>query len=56
MNEDSGAGRPPRPRWWLGPIGVLLGVIFLLLAVFGGLFRFPTAFLISIVVVPAVLG
>ncbi len=26
MNEDSGAARPPRPRWWLGPLGVLLGL------------------------------
>ncbi len=57
MSEESGVGRPPRPRWWLGPIGVLLGVIVLLLAVFlGGLSRFPAAFLISIVAVPAILG
>ncbi len=47
---------PPRPRWWLGPLGVLLGVLVLLLAVFGGLWRFRIAFLISIVVVPAVVG
>ncbi len=25
MNEETGAARPPRPPWWLGPIGVLLG-------------------------------
>ena len=56
-NEESGAARPPRPRWWLGPIGVLLGVIVLLLAVFlGGLSRFLAVFLISIVAVPAISG
>ncbi len=30
MSEESGAARPPRPRRWLGPLGVLLGLIVVL--------------------------
>ena len=26
MSEEGGAARLPRPRWWLGPLGVLLGL------------------------------
>ena len=46
----------PRATWWLGPVGVLLGVLALLLAAFGGLSGFPRVFAIAIVMVPAVSG
>ena len=57
MSEESGAARLPRPRWWLGPVGVLLGSVVILLAgIWGGLWRFPTTILITIVAVPAISG
>ncbi|MFQ6012556.1 MAG: hypothetical protein ACE5LS_02805 [Thermoplasmata archaeon] len=56
-NEESGAGRPPEPPWWLGPTGVLLGSVVILLAgIWGGLWRFPATILITIVAAPAISG